>query len=1308
MTNRILSVVVVVLMLAAAFPFAVSANDETSPAPKVSDRSRFPPIRVNGDAELRALALANSWPGDGNINTPIMIQNLNISGAGAYNCIYIGNVTISFKIQNCTLTNAWILSGPYYSGAGIAIYNTKNAYMWNNTLTNNHYGVDLEISSYAKVLNNNISNNQVGVLFLNLGNAEFGHNFMNKNNMSGIQLADGAGVWIHNNTATNNGNVAASPNSGIMLWGGGSINNLIENNYLKGNYAGFSLRASGIAGNVYRGNTVMNCTTVWIECTNGATGNTFYHNAFYAGGAKTTGITAADKFDNGYPSGGNYWSGYAGVDNNWGPAQNRAGPDGMGDTPFGVEGAVNDNYPWMGPRAGNRVQNLNTSQWYATIQWAVENASSNSVLFITNGTYNEDVSLQSKPGIELRGESRENVIVSGASGTKSTIVMGTNDCIVGNLTVTKGGNGGNAAGLQFFNAFGCKAYNVTATRNWDGFTIVGGSRNRIVNCHANYSTYTGIGLYNSAKQCTIIDTLSDFNTLYGLDMFQGSGDNTFDNCTFTRNLNSGVLVNGASNQNKFLNCSVSVNDMYGYVIGPQCDMTEIIGGQVWSNQGPGMIFSKASGNTVKGVKISGNTGVGIRMEPDAVGNLIHHNQFIDNNVTTGGYLQASDAVGDNKWNQPYPQGGNYWANYNGSDYMSGLNQDINGSDLIGDTPQPLSDNGSDRYPLIDKPGTSGNVSLVSVMSDMTDAIIGIDSVKLTATVNTTIAHGIMLDVIFLLDNVTPLGHSFFNINPSSDTEVVMYTNFSGATDGPHYVNATFEFLGINYSAVSDVINLTEPWVDIVIVSFRATPANVIIEKGKTVDVVLAAELENWGVIPGVDFQVNFYIDGNHEFTLDVNDTINPTSRRIVDWIWTVSENVSVGTHTVSAGIWDTVPGTADYWADANVTVSGVPDVRIDLVATSQVAAFEGTQVELRAVLYNNGTGNSTPMEVGFYANGTRIGVVSNVTVPAGAKREVKLNWTLPEVDGDTNMNVSVTITDHTMFMNVGIIDRLAKMEILLFSVPDGMRPGISSEFRATVRNNGNADAVNATLSFYDTTSVPQVQMYTSAPFNLTVGGVTEIIGTCNITAPAGANHTFVAVCGAGRLNVTKPVGAAVVPATITIKSFTVNPQKMTDRPKDSTQTFTITLVLQNAGELPGSALITITEGTKNIAVNENRTVLSGTNGTFTYSWQVKGAGTHTAQLQVIGPAGPLTNSVSVELKYKAASTGGDNSLMMIIAVVVIIAVVGGIAAMMMMRKKKPAVPNETAPAAVEPVKPEAYKPGAPEKPGAAKDEEFKP
>jgi hypothetical protein len=53
-------------------------------------------------------------------------------------------------------------------------------------------------------------------------------------------------------------------------------------------------------------------------------------------------------WDNGYPSGGNYWSDYNGTDLYSGPYQNVTGSDGIGDKPYVIYANNTDDYPLMG------------------------------------------------------------------------------------------------------------------------------------------------------------------------------------------------------------------------------------------------------------------------------------------------------------------------------------------------------------------------------------------------------------------------------------------------------------------------------------------------------------------------------------------------------------------------------------------------------------------------------------------------------------------------------------------------------------------------------------------------------------------------------------------------------------------------------------------------------------------------------------------------------------------------------------------------------------------------------------------------
>jgi hypothetical protein len=78
--------------------------------------------------------------------------------------------------------------------------------------------------------------------------------------------------------------------------------------------------------------------------------NEIFHNTFADNTVQVSiSMSAANVWDDGYPSGGNYWSSYAGVDKNSGPYQNVTGSDGIGDTPHAIATNNIDRYPLMKP-----------------------------------------------------------------------------------------------------------------------------------------------------------------------------------------------------------------------------------------------------------------------------------------------------------------------------------------------------------------------------------------------------------------------------------------------------------------------------------------------------------------------------------------------------------------------------------------------------------------------------------------------------------------------------------------------------------------------------------------------------------------------------------------------------------------------------------------------------------------------------------------------------------------------------------------------------------------------------------------------
>jgi len=75
--------------------------------------------------------------------------------------------------------------------------------------------------------------------------------------------------------------------------------------------------------------------------------NSIFHNSFVNNSIQVYSYSSVNIWDDGYPSGGNYWSDYAGLDAYRGSVQDQNGGDGIGDTPYVIDADNQDSYPLM-------------------------------------------------------------------------------------------------------------------------------------------------------------------------------------------------------------------------------------------------------------------------------------------------------------------------------------------------------------------------------------------------------------------------------------------------------------------------------------------------------------------------------------------------------------------------------------------------------------------------------------------------------------------------------------------------------------------------------------------------------------------------------------------------------------------------------------------------------------------------------------------------------------------------------------------------------------------------------------------------
>jgi parallel beta-helix repeat protein len=198
---------------------------------------------------------------------------------------------------------------------GIDLSLRTNVKIQNIEIKTFNYAVYLSSSSHATISGTNIAENSNGIwLSHSSSNSIFGNN-ITTNVLEGIYILDSTGNSISGN------NITTNTFDGVYLFS--SSNNTISGNNIASN-------GDGIASYY-------------------SSDNNIFHNNFISNFEQAYSESSIDIWDNAYPSGGNYWNNYTGVDKECGPEQDNSGSDGMGDSSYFIGSINQDNYPLMKP-----------------------------------------------------------------------------------------------------------------------------------------------------------------------------------------------------------------------------------------------------------------------------------------------------------------------------------------------------------------------------------------------------------------------------------------------------------------------------------------------------------------------------------------------------------------------------------------------------------------------------------------------------------------------------------------------------------------------------------------------------------------------------------------------------------------------------------------------------------------------------------------------------------------------------------------------------------------------------------------------
>ena len=244
------------------------------------------------------------YAGDYNENV-IVNKSITLQGEDRDNTIIDGNGNgdvVNITADNCMIGEFTMQNGNY----GIKIFKSSNNNVTgNNVYLNNFDGIDIEWSNNNTITNNTVNSNSIGIHSSHSNNNMISNNTVNLNKKYGIKLTDSSNYNIIL------GNIASSNNEIGITLSGASNNNVLDSTITNNDY-GIYLTEETSNNLIYHNNIINNT------------------NQAYGDGNNT--------WDNGYPSGGNYWSDHA---CNGNPSN--------GSQPYNISGGADaqDHYPFQ-------------------------------------------------------------------------------------------------------------------------------------------------------------------------------------------------------------------------------------------------------------------------------------------------------------------------------------------------------------------------------------------------------------------------------------------------------------------------------------------------------------------------------------------------------------------------------------------------------------------------------------------------------------------------------------------------------------------------------------------------------------------------------------------------------------------------------------------------------------------------------------------------------------------------------------------------------------------------------------------------
>jgi len=273
-------------------------------------------------------------------------------------------------------------------------------------------------------------------------------------------------------------------------------------------------------------------------------------------------------------------------------------------------------------------------EMYTRIQDALNNASDDYRIFVYNGTYKENLTINHR--IDLFGEDRSITIING-NGSDTVITVNADHVNISHFTITNGGTTWNDSIIRVNAANSIITDNIISN-GYIGICLSNSGGHFIYDNIIENNRGNGISLNhsNNNQNMSFNTIVSNGNGIYG----HASSGNTLFRNDIRRNKANGIFLNRTCDGNYITSNNCSYNNHSGIYVNDYSDYSTVLHNQLYHNNDSGLKVENCSWCIIESNNtIRKNTNYGMMIIGST--NSIQHN-IILNNKKDGMYCSADN------------------------------------------------------------------------------------------------------------------------------------------------------------------------------------------------------------------------------------------------------------------------------------------------------------------------------------------------------------------------------------------------------------------------------------------------------------------------------------------------------------------------------------------------------------------------------------------------------------------------------------------------------------------------------------------